>query len=90
MLTVTQAALERLSQKLERKRVKKLTAGMAMRFTQGHSGWRLRPDAERPMDEKFTYLGRSVLLLDSAASEALTNRTLDVREADAGPRLTLR
>jgi hypothetical protein len=42
------------------------------------------------MDEKFTYLGRSVLLLDSAASEALTNRTLDVREADAGPRLTLR
>ena len=86
MLTVTTAALDRLSRKLARK---KPTDGVALRFTRRAGGWRLGLDRARPADAEFTHDGRSVLLLDEAVSHAMTNMRLDVRSADSGPRLKL-
>ena len=87
MLTVTVAARNRLSRKLARK---KPTDGAALRFTRMVGGWRLRLDRARPADTEFTHDGRSVLLLDVAVSQVMTNMTLDVRSTDSGPRLSLR
>jgi hypothetical protein len=87
MLTVTAGALDRLSTKLTRK---KTTHGVALRFTRADGGWRLRPDHARPADMEFKHDGRSVLLLDEAASKAMTNMTLDVKSTHSGPRLSLR
>ena len=86
MLTVTAAALDRLSRKLARK---KPTDGVALRFTRRAGGWRLGLDCARPADTEFTHDGRRVLLLDAAVSRAMTNMALDVKRTDSGPRLTL-
>lgn len=87
MFTVTEAALDRLSRKLAGK---KAAEEMAMRFAEKEGGWRLRPDRQRPDDTVFVHDGRSVLLLDKAAAQAMTGRTLDTRDTPKGPRLTLR
>ncbi len=87
MLTVTAAALARLSRKLARK---KPTDGVALRFMRRGGGWRLRLDRAGPADTAFSHDGRSVLLLDPAVSQEMTNLTLDVRSTDSGPRLRLR
>jgi hypothetical protein len=87
MLTVTLAALDRLSQKLTSG---KTPEDLAMRFTRGNGGWRLRQDRRRPADTAFTYKGRAVLVLDDSVSQAMTDMTLDVRDTEAGPRLSLR
>jgi hypothetical protein len=86
MLTVTAAALDRLSRKLRRK---KSTDGVALRFTRRAGGWRLRLDRARPADAEFRHDGRSVLLLDGTVSHAMTNMTLDAGSTDSGPRLRL-
>jgi len=87
MLTVTQAALARLTRKLA---IRNCTEGEALRFTRGAGGWRLRPDHARPTDTEFTHDGRSVLLLDARVSKAMKDFTLDVRRTDEGSRLRLR
>ena len=87
MFTVTAAALERLSRKLAGR---KANDNEAFRFTQRTGGWRLRLDRTRPLDTEFAHGGRSVLLLDAAVSQAMTNMTLDVRGTASGPRLKLR
>ena len=87
MLTVTAAALDRLSRKLAGKEAKD---DVAYRFTRRRSGWKLRLDLARPADTAFTHDGRSVLLLDTTVSQAMTSMTLDVRGTDSGPRLRLR
>jgi hypothetical protein len=87
MFTVTMAALDRLSRKLARK---KPTDGVALRFTRRAGGWKLRLDQPRPGDTEFAHDGRSVLLLNAAVSQAMTNVTLDVKSTDSGPRLMLR
>lgn len=87
MLTVTPAALARLTRKLARRNC---TEGEALRFMRGTGGWRLRPDRVRPTDMEFTHDGRSVLLLDAKVSKAMKDYTLDIRRTDDGPRLRLR
>jgi hypothetical protein len=87
MFTVTAAALDRLSRKLAGK---KADDDEAFRFTRRTGGWRLRLDCARPADTAFPHDGRSMLLLDTAVSQAMTNMTLDVRSTDSGPRLRLR
>jgi len=87
MLTVTTAALDRLQTKLTGKRAKD---DEAFRFTRRTGGWKLRLDRARPADTAFTHGGRSVLLLDGAVSQEMTNLTLDVRATDSGPRLKLK
>jgi len=87
MLTVTMAARDRLTLKLVRT---KAAGNVAMRFKRKARGWRLRADHARPADTAITHEGRIVLLLDEVASQAMANKTLDVKDTDAGPRLTLR
>lgn len=87
MLTVTAGALDRLSTKLDRKKAEE---DEAFRMTQRTGGWKLHLDRARPTDKEIKHDGRSVLLLDEAASLAMKDRTLDVRATDSGPRLSLR
>jgi hypothetical protein len=87
MLTVTQSALDRLSNKLADRED---AAGMALRFTRRKGGWKLRLDHESPGDTAFTHDDRKVLLLDETVTDAMKTMTLDVRETMRGPRLTLR
>jgi hypothetical protein len=84
MLTVTAAALDRLSRKLAGKNA---NDDEAMRFTRG---WRLRLDQVRPDDMAFTHESRNVLLLDAAMAKAMAALTLDVSSAETGARLELR
>ena len=86
MLTVTPAAIDRLLQKLARK---KAADDVALRFTRRQGGWRLRLERARPGDTAFTQDGRSVLVLDAAVAQAMTNMTLEVRKTESGPRLKL-
>jgi hypothetical protein len=87
MLTVTDAARDRLSRKLE---FKKAAEPMALRLTRTERGWGLRPDTARPDDTTFAHQGKNVLLVDDAVSEAMSDATLEVRTTKAGPRLRLR
>jgi hypothetical protein len=87
MLTVTAGALDRLSTKLESKKAEE---DEAFRMTPRTGGWKLHLDRARPTDKEIKHDGRSVLLLDEAASRAMKDRTLDVRATHAGPRLSLR
>ncbi len=87
MLNVTQPALDRLSRRLARKEA---AADVALRFTRREGGWKLGPDQTRPGDVTFAHEGRTVLLLDASAAQAMKDMTLDVRNTPAGPRLRLR
>lgn len=86
MLTVTKAALDRLSKKLASRKV---GGDRAFRFTQETGGWRLRPDRSRPDDTTFIHEGKNVLLLDTAVSEAMTELRLHVRMTGAAAKLRL-
>ncbi|MCK6456599.1 MAG: hypothetical protein L6Q92_08735 [Phycisphaerae bacterium] len=86
MLTVTPAALERLSRKLV---YKKAAEGAALRFVRARKCWRLKLDRPRPDDATFTHEGRRVLVLDQAVAEAMAAMTLSVHSTEAGPRLRL-
>ncbi|MHC4698843.1 MAG: hypothetical protein ACYTFA_19110 [Planctomycetota bacterium] len=87
MFTVTAAALNRLSRKLTGK---KANDDEALRFTHRTGGWSLGLDCARHADTRFMRDGRSVLLLDTAVSQAMANMTLDIRSTSSGPRLKLR
>jgi hypothetical protein len=76
-----------LSEKLNNR---KAAEDVAMRFTRGQGGWRLRPDRTRPADTTFSHEGRDVLVLDDEVAKAMADKTLDVKDTKAGPRLTLR
>jgi Fe-S cluster assembly iron-binding protein IscA len=87
MLTVTEEARDRLSQKLIEKKV---ANNAALRFIRREGGWVLRPDQARPTDTTVTHRGRGVLLLDETVARAMADMVLDIRNTEAGPRLTLR
>lgn len=83
MLAVTEAARTRLAQMLEQEGVPQEAA---VRLVHDGDGVTLQSDAERPGDETFQYIGRTVLLLAAQVSELLAESTLDI----AGAKLTLR
>ncbi|MCK6486009.1 MAG: hypothetical protein HUU22_07455 [Phycisphaerae bacterium] len=87
MLTVTAAALERLSQKLARR---KAADDVSLRFRRVAGRWRLRRSRVRPDDATFSHKGRKVLLLDEATAKAMAALTLVVTDTEAGERLKLR
>ncbi|MEK6798168.1 MAG: hypothetical protein AABZ12_04320 [Planctomycetota bacterium] len=87
MLTVTTAALDRLSTKLAGK---KAADDSAMRFTRKPGGWKLHFDHPRPADETFIHEGKKVLVLNERASKGMANMTLEVANTEVGPRLKLR
>jgi hypothetical protein len=86
VLTVTATARDRLAAKLARREASDEEAARLIRKA-GH--WRLRLDHVRPKDTEIIHKGKTVLLLGNTASRAMTNRTLDVKETETGPRLTL-
>ena len=86
MFTVTRAALDRLSNKLARR---KPTQGLTLRLARTAGGWRLRLGRARPEDRQFGHDGQCVLLLDGTVSEAMAKMKLDVSSTDSGPRLRL-
>ncbi len=87
MLTVTPAALDRVSEKLAHRQA---AVGMALRISRRENGWKFHPDRSAPADTTIARDGVTVLLLDKAVAEAMAEKTLDVRTTDAGPRLMLR
>ena len=87
MLTVTLAARDRLTWKLAHKHA---ADDVSMRFTRQAGGWKLSLDHAGPADTAITHEGRNVLLLDKTVALAMKDKKLDVRNTDAGPRLTLR
>ncbi len=86
MLTVTPGAGIRLLRRLKRKNV---AEDMAMRFTRGAAGWKLRLDQVRPADTVIVHGGRTVLLLDEAVARDMAHMTLGVRKTVSGPRFAL-
>ena len=86
MLTVTPAALDRLSGKLIGRRA---LSSDGLRFTRQPDGWKLHLDSFRPSDTVFDHNGRTVLLLDATTSVAMSNMSLVVKKTDDGPRLRL-
>lgn len=83
MLTVTDAASERLATILDEEGVPE---DKAIRLVRNEEGLGMQPDSERPGDVSFAHDGRTVLVLDEQLSELLTEETLDVQ----GGQLTLR
>lgn len=47
------------------------------------------PDRERDGDESFDHDGKTVFVVEHALAEHLDERTLDVEETEAGPRLKM-
>lgn len=86
MLTVTTAALDRLSGKLIGKRAQ---GSDGMRFTRQSDGWKLHVDAAQPSDTVYDHNGRTVLLLDANTTAAMAEMSLVVTKTDDGPRLRL-
>lgn len=85
MLTVTETASARLNEMLI-----KSPEGEVMRIVRHDRRIRMRRDQPRPNDTSFTHDGRIVLVLDGPIADALSSRTLDVRHAETGPRLSLK
>jgi hypothetical protein len=77
MLTVTETALDRLTQKLAHKGAQEDTA---LRFTRRAGGWTLRLDQESKGDTAIAHEGRTVLLLNEHVSKAMADMTLDARK----------
>lgn len=87
MLTITEPARDRLSQKLARK---SSDEGVALRLTHGEGCWQLRPDEARADDTIFRHEGKSFLLVDRGVLSSMKDMILDVRMTKAGPRLRFR
>lgn len=86
MLTLTDAAAVHLTELLT---TAEAPEDVAVRFVRNEKGLAMQMDNERPGDDTFAHEGRTVLLLDSEVSEALTGRILDVEDSVEGPRLAL-
>jgi Fe-S cluster assembly iron-binding protein IscA len=84
---LTEQALEHLAAALDRAAA---GASDAIRLVAGRGGWAMRLDQPGPEDETFDHEGRTVLIVDTRVAEYLEDRTLDVRDTEAGPRLKLR
>ena len=85
MLTITDTASARLGEMLSDS-----PDGEVLRIVRQNRRARMRRDHARPDDTVFTHNGRVVLVLDGAVADALAARTLDLRQAATGPRLSLK
>ncbi|UCF34059.1 MAG: hypothetical protein JSV78_01885 [Phycisphaerales bacterium] len=87
MLSVTDAATEYLAGLLSDAEA---PDDMAVRFVYEAKGFQMRTDGEQPGDTTFAHEGRTVLVMEEQVADLLADRTLDVHDAGAGPRLVLR
>ena len=85
MLTITDTASARLGEMLSDS-----PGGEVMRIVRQNRRARMRRDQARPDDTVFTHQGRVVLVLDGVVADALSARTLDLRQSSTGPRLSLK
>lgn len=84
MLTITETASARLGELLSDSPETEV-----MRIVRPNRRARMRRDQARPDDTVFTHQGRVVLVLDGSVADSLSARTLDLRQAATGPRLSL-
>ncbi len=88
MLTISAAAGAHLAQILVQAKVSDTEA---VRFVLDGTELSMQLDEVRPDDVTFAHEARTVLVLDAEVSHALSDRPLDVNDADDdGPKLTLR
>lgn len=87
MLMVTESAGAHLAQVLVNANA---ADEKAVRFVSEEDRLVPKLDTKRPGDMAFDYDGKTVLVLDTHIADALANRTLDVTDTNAGPRLYLR
>jgi len=87
MLTLTEAAGGYLTGVLDES---KAPADTALRLHVGADGLSAALDSQRPGDATYDHGGRKVLLLDRRASEALSDKTLDLQSTPEGERLGLK
>jgi hypothetical protein len=85
MLTVTETAAARLQQLLRCS-----NDGAVVRIIRRERRLKLRKSRLREGDTQFSHGGQVVLVLGERASLALASRTLDVRQTESGPRLSLK
>jgi Fe-S cluster assembly iron-binding protein IscA len=92
MLNVTDAAASHLHEMLwkakEEVKAPEETAIRLQRSGEGSLGFVL--DKEREGDNKASFAGATVLLLDETLAQELTGQTLDVVETDRGRTFSLR
>ncbi len=87
MLTLTDAAGEKLSEILSHENC---PADVAVRLVRQDQGLAMTLDREQDGDTSFEHAGKKVLLLDEQVSDLLENETLDVETREAGDSLMLR
>ena len=87
MLTITEAAGGHLADLLAEADA---ADDVAVRIVREGEGWGMLKDSAGPDDDTFAHEERTVLVLDKASSQLLSERTLDVEKTPDGARLTLR
>ena len=85
MLTVTDAAFERLSNMMN-----KLSEGVSVRIVRQDDRTKITRGAQRPGDIELTHNEQVVLRFGDNVADRLMNKVLDVRQTQNGPRLGLR
>ena len=84
MLTVTEPAAAQLDAILA-----KAPEGVAVRFVVNGNALEPRVDTPREGDQTFQHGERTVLLVEPAMAEALTDRVLDAKVTEQGTQLAL-
>ena len=85
MLTVTDAAFERLSNMMN-----KLSEGVSVRIVRQDDRTKITRGTQRPGDTELTHNEKVVLRFGDGVADRLMNKVLDVRQTQNGPRLGLR
>jgi hypothetical protein len=85
MLTITPDAGRRLIEMLGH-----APPGVVIRIVFGFTGLRFQYSAVCPGDVAFSHDQRVVLALDRHLTDALSDKTLEMRDSDEGPILDLR
>lgn len=86
MLTMTETAGDYLSKVLD---AANAATEAAVRLSVGNNALSASIDEQRPGDATLFHEGRQVLLLDESASQALDEKTLDVKATPEGRKLTI-
>ncbi len=86
MLTITEAAGTHLQSILDKANA---PDDAALRFVPGQQGLEITMDKPRENDQQLEHEGRIILLLDQQLAEELSKHTLDAKQTEQGPALTL-
>jgi len=86
MLTITEAAGSHLADMLTEAEA---PDDVAVRFIIQGRGLAMELDNASPDDSTFNHEGRTILVLDEQLSDLLSDKTLDIKDSEEGPHLTL-